>query len=83
MSVALCAICGHAFNFHKLPDHRECGCKGFVHVGGTRLDTLYDRRAVYVQYARHRIDDEDWHGVSDAANDLRELDVEIRMLEDA
>lgn len=47
----------------------------------SQLATLRDRRRVYIEYARHRIDDEDWHGVSDAANDLRELDVEIRMLE--
>lgn len=45
-----------------------------------QLAKLRERRRVYIEYARHRIDDEDWHGVSDAANDLRELDCEIRML---
>lgn len=45
------------------------------------LTKLRSRRATYIQYAKDRIDDEDWHGCSDAANDLRELDVEIRMLE--
>lgn len=47
-----------------------------------RLLECREHREIYIQYARHRIEDEDWHGVADAACDLRELDVEIRMLED-
>jgi hypothetical protein len=43
------------------------------------LAHLRARRENYIRYLRDRIDDEDWHGASDAANDLRELDVEIRM----
>lgn len=45
------------------------------------LKDLLRHRETYVNYAKERIEDEDWHGLSDAANDLRELDVEIRMLE--
>lgn len=45
------------------------------------LDELLRHRATFIEYARHRLEDEDWHGLSDAANDLRELDVEIRMTE--
>ena len=43
------------------------------------LEGLERHRATLVQYVKDRIEDEDWHGLSDAANDLRELDVEIRM----
>lgn len=42
---------------------------------------LLRHRATFIEYARHRLEDEDWHGLSDAANNLRELDVEIRMTE--
>lgn len=45
------------------------------------LGALRRRRGTYIQYMRDRIEDEDWHGVSDAANDLRELDCEIRCAE--
>lgn len=35
----------------------------------------YDKRhAIYVSYLKMKQDEEDWHGVSDAANDLRELE---------
>lgn len=44
---------------------------------------LVRHRATLIEYASHRLEDEDWHGLSDAANDLRELDVEIRMTEAA
>lgn len=49
----------------------------------THLAACHRRRANYITYMRDRIEDEDWHGVSDAANDLRELDAEIRTLEGA
>jgi len=45
------------------------------------LDEIHRRRETLVEYARDQLDAEDWHGLSDAANDLRELDVEIRMTE--
>ena len=47
------------------------------------MDELQRHRATLIEYARHRLEDEDWHGLSDAANDLRELDVEIRMTDAA
>lgn len=31
-----------------------------------------------VRYMNSKIIDQDWHGVSDAANDLREVDAELR-----
>lgn len=35
-------------------------------------------RATLVAYLRVKVEQEDWHGVSDAANDLRELDAAWR-----
>jgi hypothetical protein len=45
------------------------------------MSELLRHRETFIQYAADRLEDEDWHGLSDAANDLRELDVEIRMTE--
>lgn len=35
--------------------------------------TFQERRDLYVAYLKMKTWEEDWHGVSDAANDLREL----------
>lgn len=32
-------------------------------------------------YLQLKVDEEDWHGVQDAASDLRDIDVEITTLE--
>lgn len=39
---------------------------------------LLEMRVVLVDYLRMKVAIEGWHGVSDAANDLRELDAELR-----
>lgn len=39
---------------------------------------LLAMRDVLVRYLHVKVAAEDWHGVSDAANDLRELDAELR-----
>lgn len=36
-------------------------------------------RAVYINYLRVKAEIEDWHAVSDIANDLRVLDAEIAL----
>lgn len=36
------------------------------------------QRQTLVEYLRMKVDTEDWHGVSDAANDLRVLDAQIQ-----
>ena len=38
-----------------------------------------DYRSALILYLLAKVDAEDWHGVSDAANDLREFDVQERM----
>lgn len=43
-----------------------------------RLSKLDHRRTVLIAYMKTAIDEQDWHGVSDAANDIREVDAEIR-----
>lgn len=36
-----------------------------------------DRRKILIDYLKMKTEEQDWHGVSDAANDLRVLDKEI------
>ncbi len=43
-----------------------------------RLKFLEASRATLIAYLKDKLADEDWHGVMDAAADLRELDVETR-----
>jgi len=46
----------------------------------TRRLQLHAERAEILRYLRVKADVEDWHGVCDAANDLREIDAELRGL---
>jgi len=41
--------------------------------------TYEDHRRVLIEYLTAKVDRQDWHGVSDAANDLRELEAEQRV----
>jgi len=45
-----------------------------------RHELLARMRQTLVAYLHDKVADEDWHGVSDAANDLREVDAELRGL---
>jgi hypothetical protein len=45
-----------------------------------RIAALELRRANYIAYIEFRLQDRDWHGVMDAAADLREIDTELRVL---
>ena len=38
---------------------------------------LKDAVEVLIQYLNHKVDERDWHAVSDAANDLRVLEARI------
>jgi len=44
-----------------------------------RLQLQHERSEI-MRYLRVKADVEDWHGVCDAANDLREIDAELRGL---
>lgn len=41
-------------------------------------DVLQYRHAALVTYLRVKLDQADWHGVSDAANDLRVLEEQMK-----
>lgn len=41
--------------------------------------TPKERKAVYLEYLKMKIAEEDWHGVADCAMDLREIEVEISL----
>ena len=43
---------------------------------------LQEKRKSLVQYLQMKTHEEDWHGVSDAANDLRVLDCQIECAKD-
>lgn len=43
----------------------------------SRIDKLKHSKEELISYMQVKIDIEDWHAVSDAANDLREIDVEL------
>lgn len=41
--------------------------------------TLSEKKRVLIDYLSMKVLQADWHGVSDAANDLREIELEIRI----
>lgn len=44
------------------------------------ITMLQQRILVLREYCRMKLDAGDWHGVSDAANDLRELEAQLQLL---
>lgn len=42
------------------------------------IEALQQRRAVLIAYLAQKVAGEDWHGVADAAMDLRDLDEFVR-----
>jgi hypothetical protein len=46
-----------------------------------QLEELYKRKKLYISYLLDRVTTSDWHGVQDAASDLREIEVEISYVE--
>jgi len=43
---------------------------------------LEAKKKNYIYYLKEKLEEEDWHGVSDAANDLREITVALTMLKE-
>lgn len=41
--------------------------------------TLEQRKKAYLEYLKLKLYEQDWHAVSDAANDLRELEIELQL----
>ena len=42
-----------------------------------RIVELVERRNVLITYLRVKLVEQDWHGIADAANDLRETDAAL------
>lgn len=47
-----------------------------------KLDSLYYRKTLMVEYLKDRVTLEDFHGVMDASADIREILVEIKLIEE-
>lgn len=47
---------------------------------GPSLEDLARQRATMKDYLKLRLELDDWHGVMDAAADLREIEAQIRLL---
>ncbi len=47
---------------------------------GTTIDKLRKRRPITIQDLLVKAENEDWHGVADAAMDLREIDAQLKAL---
>jgi hypothetical protein len=47
----------------------------------SRINDLKARRALMSEYLDLKRREEDWHGVQDAASDLRDIDAEMKGLE--
>lgn len=48
-----------------------------------QLTRLRERRGAMNAYLKLKVDEQDWHGVADAAMDLREIDAEMLGLKNA
>lgn len=46
----------------------------------SRVLRLQQRRATLLAYLREKLDDNDMHGVQDAASDIREIDAKLSVL---
>lgn len=45
-------------------------------------DKLIERKSKMIEYLLLKVDEQDWHGVADAAMDLRDLESYLLALED-
>lgn len=62
--MTLCPYCG-GYCGYTFESGSQNGCR----LGNTKTD-----RQMLIDYLLMKARQEDWHGVSDAANDLREMD---------
>jgi hypothetical protein len=46
------------------------------------LQTLHSFKNRLVEYLKLKVEQEDWHGVSDAANDIREVEAKMAILKE-
>ena len=46
-----------------------------------RLRALAERKRLMIPYLLSKVEEQDWHGVQDAASDLRDIEAEVKGLE--
>lgn len=61
-----------------MPLKLRCGKKGKMQE--VKIADLKLKKLGMVAYLKLKLDSEDWHGVQDAASDIRELEAMIRVL---
>ena len=52
------------------------GCK----LVSSRINTLEDKKETMINYLNLKVKECDWHGVADAAMDIREIDSQLEVL---
>lgn len=62
------------------PECRCSACLEFHRATPSRLGRLSERKALMVKYLLAKVEEEDWHGVQDAASDLRDIEAEVKGL---
>jgi hypothetical protein len=67
-----------ALAFGKLLDEPGQGWSGFNYIQEEKMTTQQQKETL-VAYLRMKTDEQDWHGVADAAMDLRELEIKLQM----
>lgn len=55
--------------------------KEIEHADSSMRRIILHRREILVAYLEVKTEENDWHAVSDAANDLREIDAKLEMLD--
>lgn len=45
------------------------------------LHELANKRERMINYLKLKVEEEDWHGVADAAMDLREIEAQIKVIQ--
>ena len=53
------------------------------HRSAMTRNNLLKQRETLIEYLEMKVSVEDWHGVADAAMDLRELDVRLKVLDES
>ncbi len=46
------------------------------------ISVLQTHKQTLIEYLLMKVKQQDWHGVSDAANDIRELDAQIKTIQE-
>lgn len=64
----------------KASDTKDAAAIATTSECSVQITRLESQRALMIEYLRLRLDLEDWHGVMDAAADIREIDAKLSVL---